>query len=102
MPKKMLSKPMKTRRSARVCQTRERVGDEGTSGVASTGHARGRDHHKLVAMSEGLAEEASGIIAVTDRRRERDADAARGSRSRGAGGVDGDEVTLATRSWTRT
>jgi hypothetical protein len=88
---------MKTRRPTRVCQTRERVGDEGTSGVASTGHARGRDHHELVAMSEGLAEEASGSVAVADRRR--DADAARGSRSRVAGGVDGDEaMTRATKS----
>ena len=59
---------MKTRRPARVCQTRERVGDEGTSSVASTGHARGTDHHELVAMSEGLAEEASGIVAIADRR----------------------------------
>ena len=102
MPMKTLSKPMKTRRYNRACQTQERVGDEGTHRCCQYRACEEQDQQKqLHAMSERrLQRRTLRRLRCADRR---SADAGRGCRSRRVGVVEDEARTIATKScWTKT
>jgi hypothetical protein len=63
MPKKTLSKPMKTRRYAELARLRNASGMKERLGVANIGRPRVGTIINLAPMSEGLAEEASVSVA---------------------------------------